>query len=173
MSYILHYTPNVAWLQEMWVIFSLECLVGLPYRVVVSTPFCGGGPVILFHLSRCGGGGPHLDIHTCVGCVCSQGHLDQHCCGVHPISPRPHPGPRRDVYTAAARFLRGSRAVLQVSQRDLNAFVRPRGGWWLSKELKVGAWQFLSCPYDDRSPSNFVRMRRAGGGWHLSETLTD
>ena len=28
-------------------------------------------------------------------------------------------------------------------------------------------------PYDDRSCSNFVHMRRAGGDWHVSETMTD
>ena len=89
------------------------------------------------------------------------------------LPPSLTPAARREVCEAAARFLRGSRAVLQVMQGDLNATIRPRGGGWLSKELKSGAWQFLSCPANHRSPSNFVRMLTEGGAWHVFETLTE
>ena len=56
-SYIPHYAPDEVCLQEVWVDFPLECPASLPYRAVVSTPFRGRGLVVLFHVSRCEGGG--------------------------------------------------------------------------------------------------------------------
>ena len=102
-------------------------------------------------------------------------HLDEHCCGVQLSAPKPYPPCwPGGVCAAAASFLRGSRAVIQVLQGDLNASVRHHGGGWLSKVLQSGAWLlFLLCPCDDRSPFNFVPMRRVGAGWHISETLSD
>ena len=148
-SYIVHHTPDVVCLQEVWADFPLECLVGLPYTAVVSTPFRGGGLVVLFQLSRYGGW-VHTSSSRHVLCVCAhRGTSTNIACRVHPFAPSLTPAPRREVCTAAARFLRGSQAVIQVLQGDLNASVHPRGGGSLSKELQSGAWQFLSYPYDD------------------------
>ena len=58
-SYILHYTPDVVCLQEVWADFPLECLVGLPYRAGVSIPQIDQRMVgiILSHIC-CGTSGP-------------------------------------------------------------------------------------------------------------------
>ena len=175
-SYILHYTSDVVFFHEVWVDFPLECLLGLSYRAVVSTPFCGDGLVVLIPLSRFPGGWGGV-IHTwsskhALG-ACAYRGTSTSISIVHLFAPQPFPrrslGCLRCGGTLSPRLSSHTSGLARGPQR----LHSPPWQGWLATELQSGAWQFLSCPHDERSPSNLVRMRREGGSWHVSETLTD